>query len=77
MINIFTVKGEQYSYDPDTNRVFKDGYLLPSTQTEPVYSKTDSEHAPPRFSGLLLKAIGSLLSLSGKISPISDPNTIY
>jgi hypothetical protein len=76
MIDIITIKGEKYSFDPDTERVFKDGKLLSSASVEPVYSGF-SEDEPPLFSGIFLKGINSILSLSGKINPvITDINSV-
>lgn len=76
MIDIVTLKGEKYSFDPDTERIFKDNMLLSSTLVEPVYSDFN-EDAPPMFSGILLKNINSILSLSGKINPvITDINSV-
>lgn len=75
MIDIVTIKGEKYSFDETTQRIFKDGILLSSVQVEPVYSK-HSKDSGPVFSGLLLKDSGSILSRSGKISPITDINLI-
>lgn len=74
MIDIITVKGEKYSFDEETDRVFKDGHLLSSVNVEPIYSDINDF---PRFSGLFLKDINSLLSLSGKINQITDANSIY
>lgn len=76
MITIVTIKGETYSFDPETERIFKDGYLLPSSEVEPVYSDSKNDKRPPKFSGILIKSINSILSLSGKINPISDSNII-
>ena len=75
MIDIVTIKGERYSFDESTQRVFKDGMLLSSVNVEPVYSRLSSESIP-EFSGLLLKDSNSILSRSGKISPITDINAI-
>lgn len=75
MIDIITIKGEKYSFDDATQRIFKDGILLSSVQVEPVYSKL-SKDSSPIFSGLLLKDSGSILSRSGKISPTTDINTV-
>jgi hypothetical protein len=76
MIDIITLKGEKYSFDPDTERVFKDGKLIGSNLVEPVYSDFN-EFTPPTFSGLWLKSINSILSLSGKINPvITDINSV-
>ena len=75
MIDIITIKGEKYSFDENTQRVFKDGLLLSSVQVEPIYSGLGGDNIP-KFSGLLLKDTNSILSLSGKISPITDINAI-
>ena len=76
MIDIVTLKGEKYSFDPETERIFKDNMLLSSTLVEPVYSDFN-EDSPPMFSGILLKNINSILSLSGKINPvITDINSV-
>jgi len=75
MIDIITIaKGERYSFDPETQRIFKDGVLLPSTEVEPIYSSVGEDD--PKFSGILLKATGSILTLSGNVNPVSDINTI-
>jgi hypothetical protein len=75
MIDIVTIKGEKYSFDETTQRIFKDGILLSSVNVEPVYSKV-SKDSPYTFSGILLKESRSILSRSGKISPITDINLI-
>lgn len=74
VIYITSEKGENYTFDPSTNRIFKDGYLMSSVEVEPVY--TNSDDVTPRFTGILLKGTGTVLSLSGKYNQISDPNTI-
>jgi len=75
MTEIYTIKGEKYSFDPETERIFKDGVLLGIEQVEPIYSKNTEDNAP-RFSGIYLKDINSILSLSGKINPITNINSI-
>lgn len=76
MIDIYnTITGEKYSFDEETQRIFKDGYLLSSSQAEPIYSSLD-EDSLPVFSGLLLKETNSILSLSGKINLITDINAV-
>lgn len=75
MIDIITLKGERYSFDEETQRIFKDGVLLSSVNVEPVYSGLGNDSIP-KFSGLLLKDTNSILSLSGKISPVTDINAI-
>lgn len=77
MKNIITLKGERYSFDEETMRIFKDGFVLPSTEAEPVYSSSFEDDRPPVFSGIYLKSINSIISLSGKINPVTDINNVY
>lgn len=74
MIDIVSFKGEQYRYDPDTDRIFKDGKLLPSSEVEPVFSDVDNF---PVFSGIYLKSKESILTKSGNINQISNIESIY
>lgn len=76
MREIYSIKGERYSYDESTGRIFKDGVLLPTSEAEPVFSGNGKENVAPTFSGILLKNKGMLLSLSGKENPITDSNII-
>ena len=73
MIEIVSFKGETYKYDPDTERIFKGGILLDPSEAEPVYSNVNDG---PVFAGIHLKAINSVLSRSGKINELVDPNSI-
>ena len=75
MVEIATVKGELYSYDEATMRIFKDGVLLSSVKAEPVFSGF-SDTTPPKFSGILLKDNSTILSLSGKLNTITDINAV-
>lgn len=76
MREIMSLRGERYSYDELTGRIFRDGVLLPSSEVEPVFSGNNKDGQVPRLSGILLKERGSILTLSGKENPIVDPNTI-
>ena len=76
MKDIVTLCGIKYSYDERTGRIFKEGQVLTSSQAEPVYSYLGDSSGEPVFGGILLKDIGSILTLNGKISPVTDPNTI-
>ena len=58
MIEILTKDGEIYKFDPETERIYKDGFLLPSTSVEPVYSDVNGE---TKFSGIYLKQLIKLL----------------
>jgi hypothetical protein len=76
MIDIFSEKGEKYTYDPETGRIFRDGFLVSSVEAEPIFSNSPSPNLPPRFSGVLLKGRNEILTLSGKYNKVSDPNSI-
>jgi hypothetical protein len=76
MIDIISEKGERFSYDPDTGRIFRDGYLLSSVEVEPIFSNTPAPNTPPRFSGVFFKGRNEILTLSGKYNSVSNPNTI-
>lgn len=71
MIDIITIKGEKYSFDENTQRIFKDGVVVPGTAAEPVYSGPILS-----FSGILLKTSKSVLSLNGNINPATNINSI-
>lgn len=73
MIDILTNDGELYRFDPETERIYKDGQLLPSTVAEPVYSDVNSS---TRFSGIYLKTTGQIVSLSGKKNTVSNISAI-
>ena len=74
MIEIISFKGETYKFDPDTERIFKGGRLLDTSEVEPVYSRVDTK---PEFAGIYLKTIGAVLSRSGKIKEVVDINQVF
>ena len=64
MIDIISKKGEVYSYDPNTGRVFKDQMFIPRTEIEPVFSGSSDDDIP-EFAGLYLKNRGAVLTKNG------------
>lgn len=76
MIEIISDKGEKYTYDPSTGRIFRDGYVVSSVEAEPMFSNSPYPDTPPEFSGIYFKGKNEILSLSGKYNPVTDPNTI-
>lgn len=74
MIDIVTLTGEKYSFDPDTQRIFKSDILVPSTEAEPVFSEMES--GEPEFSGIYLRRTNQVLSRSGKLNTLTDSNNI-
>lgn len=75
MIEIVTKKGEVYSYDESTQRLFKDNRYIPRTEIEPVYSDNGQDKEPV-FSGLYIKSSNSIITLTGNIKPVVDINSI-
>ncbi len=76
MIDIITLRGEVYSFDPGTSRIFKDGVLLSSSKVEPVYSSS-STLGVPIFSGIYVKDRGTIISLGGSENKaITDINLV-
>lgn len=75
MVEINTILGEHFSYDQATNRIFKDGKLMPSYEYEAVFSGF-TDGGLPQFAGILKKSVNSIISLSGKENPVTDINTI-
>ncbi len=65
MINIVSAKGENYSFDPQTLRIFKDGVLLSSSKVEPLFSSNTA----PEFCGIYLKSKATILKLNGNEEP--------
>lgn len=76
MIEIYSEKGERYSYDPETGRLFRDGFVVSSVEAEPMFSNSPSPNIPPRFTGIFFKGRNEILTLSGKYNKVSDPNSI-
>ena len=77
LIDIVSFKGEKYTYDIETGRIFKDGEVIVSSLVEPVFSHFGNPDIPPRFSGIYFREKNEILSLSGKLNPVvSDINTI-
>lgn len=75
---IITLKGERYSVDEETGRIFKDGYVVPSNSAQIVYSHLGDKNQPPKFSGIWLKDNNSILTLTGRIYPlVTNIDSIY
>lgn len=78
MIDIITIKGERYSINKDTGRIFRDGVLVPSSEAQLVYSHLGDRDIPPKISGIWLKDSNSILTLTGKIYQlVTNVNSVY
>jgi hypothetical protein len=75
MIEIITIKGEKWSFDEDTKRLYRGNTLVPEVEAEPVYSYLDKS-LPPEFCGIYVKSINSIISMSGNINKITNADSI-
>ena len=74
MIEITTPKGEIYTFDPSTQRIFKNQVFISKTEVEPIYSG-NGDDGEPKFAGLYLKGKGSIITLNGiekNLTPIDS-----
>ena len=74
MIEIITQKGERYTFDPSTQRIFRDQVFIPKTEVEPIYSG-NGDDGEPVFAGLYLKGKNSIITLNGiekNLTPIDS-----
>lgn len=76
MINIVTHKGDLWSWDEEKGLIYKNNQVVSSTIAEPVYSEPSNKNNPPIFAGILLKDLGKILTLSGKLNNVIDPNVV-
>ena len=74
MIEIVTIKGDKYSFDPETLRIFKGGEFLSKTDAEPVFM--DAADGSPVFSGIYLKKTNQIVSRSGKVNGVDNADTL-
>lgn len=75
MVEIYTVKGESYSFDPITQRIFRDGVFIPRSEVEPVYSGNGKD-TEPVFSGFYVRSNNTIITRSGNIKQVVDINSI-
>lgn len=75
MIEITTGKGEHYTFDPETERLFKDGVFISKNLIEPVYSGNGKD-SEPVFAGLYVKANNTIITRTGNVKPLVNINSI-
>lgn len=76
MIEIHTKGGEDYRFDPSTERLFKGELFIPRSEIEPLYSGNGRENSAPTFSGLWVKNKNQIITLTGNVKPLTDLNLI-
>ncbi len=75
MIEIVSKSGV-YKFDPETERLFKDGIFIPKSEIEPLYSGNGREKSAPTFAGLWLKNKNQVVTLTGNVKNLVDINQV-
>jgi hypothetical protein len=75
-INIQSISGDLFQFDTETELIMKNGIVVSRTDYEPVFLNHPDKKTPPELSGIFFVKEGRILSRSGNINPITDPNTI-
>ncbi len=70
MIDILTLRGDRYSFDPSTMIVYLNGIAQDVSMLEPLFS--DSAIGEPEFSGVLNKSTNQIISLNGHVNNIDS-----
>ena len=76
MIRIYTKNGDTYEFDPSNEFIYRNGVIVPRSDFEPVFMNHSDSNTPPSLSGILITRENKVISLSGNINLIVDPNTI-
>lgn len=70
MIEIATLKGDKYSFDPLTLEVYLNGMLQDQSFLEPIFC--DDADGEPIFSGILNKVTNQIISRTGHVNNIDS-----
>lgn len=76
IINIQSVLGDSFQFNTETELILKNGVVVPRSDYEPVFLNHPDKKTPPDLSGILIVKENKIMSRSGNINPIIDPNTI-
>ncbi len=75
-INIQSSSGDLFQFNTETELILKNGVVVPRSDYEPVFLNHPDKKTPPELSGILFVREKKIMSRSGNINPITDPNTI-
>lgn len=70
MVKINSSDGSVYEFNEITKEIKKNGIVLSDGIAEPVY--TNNENAVPTFSGIYLKNVGKIVSITGSINTVTQ-----
>ncbi len=72
MVKINSSDGSVYEFNEITKEIKKNGIVLSDGIAEPVYTNNESENAVPTFSGIYLKNVGKIVSITGSINTVTQ-----
>lgn len=65
--------GNVYGFNPETGLIYKNSVIVSGEDYEPCFVNSS---VGPVFTGLYLKKTNQILGMSGKISKITNPETL-
>lgn len=74
-INILTRRG-LYTFDPDSQRIFKDDMYLSRNIAEPIFCGNDEGEEEPMFAGIYLVTSDEIITRTGNIKKVTDISAI-
>ena len=72
MVKINSSDGSVYEFNVITKEIKKNGIVLSDGIAEPVYTNNENENAVPTFSGIYLKNVGKIVSITGSINTVTQ-----
>ena len=72
MVKINSSEGIVYELNEITKEIKKNGIVLSDGIAEPVYTNNENENAVPTFSGIYLKNVGKIVSITGSINTVTQ-----
>lgn len=72
MVKINSADGNVYEFNEITKEIKKNGIVLSDGIAEPVYTNNENESAVPTFSGIYLKNVGKIVSITGSINTVTQ-----
>lgn len=72
MVKINSADGNVYEFNEITKEIKKNGIVLSDGIAEPVYINNENESAVPTFSGIYLKNVGKIVSITGSINTVTQ-----
>ena len=77
MVKINSSDGSVYEFNEITKEIKKNGIVLSDGIAEPVYTNNENENAVPTFSGIYLKNVGKIVSITGSINTVTRVRKKY